>query len=145
MLLLDDVACGLWLDAGRQHAQQVHGLVVAAGVVLCHFHRLELLKPCFLGNFVLAFVGIVFQVPHIGDVAHIAHFVTQVLKVAEEHIEGDGRAGVAQVGVAIDGGSAHVHAHVRLVERHKLFFAPCEGVIDVKRMVHCVAVKGVME
>jgi hypothetical protein len=55
-------------------------------------------------------------VPHIGDVAHIAHFVTQVLKVAEEHIEGDGRAGVAQVGVAIDGGAAHVHAHMTFMD-----------------------------
>ena len=89
LLLLDDVACGVRLDAGRQHVESLHGGMVAVGVVLCHFHRLELLKACLLGNLVLAGVGVVLQVTHIGDVAHVAHLIAQVLEVAEQHVKCD--------------------------------------------------------
>ncbi len=34
--------------------------MVAVKVVLHHFHRLQLLKACFLSDFILTFVGIMF-------------------------------------------------------------------------------------
>ena len=87
--LLDDVSGGVRLDAGRQHVQGLHGAVVAVGIVLRHLHGLELLDAGFLCNLVLALVGIVLQMAHIGDVAHIAHLVAQVLEVSEQHVERD--------------------------------------------------------
>ena len=114
-LLLDDVSRGVRLDAGRQHVERLHRSMVAVGVVLCHFHGLQLLEACLLGDFVLALIGIVLQVAHIGDVAHVTHLVTQLLQVAEEHVKRDGRPRVSQVRVTIDRRAAHIHAHHRLV------------------------------
>jgi len=86
--------------------------MVTVQIVLHHFHRLQLFQACFLGNLVFAFVSIVFQMAHIGDVAHIAHFVPQVGQVAEKDVECDGRTGVSEVCIAIDCRTAHIHAHM---------------------------------
>ena len=110
--LLDDVAAGVGLDAGWQHVEASHGLVVAVGVVLRHLHGLQLLEASLLGYLVLALVGVVLQVPHIGDVAHVAHLVALVTQVAEQYIEGYGGTSMPQVRVAIYGGATDVHAHV---------------------------------
>ena len=75
LLLLDDVARSVRLDARRQHVERLHGSVIAVGVVLCYLHRLELLQACLLLNLVVALVSVVLQVAHIGDVAHIAHLI----------------------------------------------------------------------
>ena len=91
LLLFDDMSCGMWLDAWRQHAQSVHRLMVAVGVVLCHLHGFQLLQTGLLGYLVLTLVGIVLQVAYIGDVAHIAYFVADMLQIAEHHVESDGR------------------------------------------------------
>ena len=136
LFLLDDVPGGVRLDAGRQHAQRLHGGMVAIGIVLRHFHGLELLEARLLGNLVLALVGIVLEVPHVGDVAHIAHLVAQLLQMAEKHVEGDGGTRVTQVRIAIDGGAAHIHAHMGRRQRHKQLLAPRERVIEVK-WCHC--------
>ena len=120
--LLDDVARGMGLDAGGQHPEGFHGQVVAVGVVLCHLHGLQLLQTGFLGNLVLAFVGIVFQMAHVGDIAHIAHFIPYVAQVAEEDVEGDGGAGMTQMGVAVHRGAAHIHAHISGRQRLEKFF-----------------------
>ena len=126
------------LDAGRQHVERLHSGMVAVSVVLCHLHGLELLEACLLGDLVLALVGIMLKMAHVGDVAHIAHLVAQLLQVAEQHVEGDGRTGVAQVRVAIDRGAAHVHAHHGLTEGHEVFLAPCEGIVDEQWVFHFV-------
>ena len=136
LYLLDDVARGVRLYAGGQHVQGAHGVVVAVGVVLRHLHGFQLLQACLLGNLVLAFVGIVLQVPHVGNVAHVAHLVAQVAQVAEEQVEGDGRTRMPQVRVAIYSRAAHVHAHVGSVQRHKGFFPSVEGVVNNQWMFH---------
>ena len=136
--LLDDVSRSLRFDAGAQHAQCIHGLVVAVGVVLCHFHRLQLFQAGLLGYLVLAFVSVVFQVAHVGDVAHVAHFISQVLEVAEEDVEGDGRTGVSQVRVAIDRRAADVHAHVRSVQRLEYFLRSAQCVVNRQLMFHII-------
>ena len=56
--------------------------MVAVGIELHDLHRLELLEPCFLGYLIFALIGIMLQVPHIGDVTHIAHLIAQMLQVA---------------------------------------------------------------
>ena len=55
-----------------------------------------------------------------------------MLQVAEQQVEGDGRTGVAQVGVAIDGGAADVHAHTTLYQRTKKFLGPRKRIINKK-------------
>ena len=128
--LLHHMAGGQRLDAGAQHVQLVHGLVVAVGVVLRHLHGLQLLQAGLLGNLVLAFVSIVFQVTHIGDVAHIAHLIAQMHQVAVQHIESDGGPGVAQMTVAIDGGTADIHAHVVGSEGFEKLFLVRKSIVN---------------
>ena len=110
--LLDDVAGGARLDGGSLHVKRVHGFVVAVHIVLRHLHGFELLQTGLLGDLVLAFVSIVLQMAHVGDVAHITHLVADVRKVAEHHVESDGRARMSQMGLAIDRRSTDIKSHV---------------------------------
>ena len=127
--LLYNVSRGVRLDAWRKHIERFHRFVVAVKVELYHFHWLELFEASFLCNLVFAVVGIVFQMPHIGDVAHISHFVAQVLQISEENVECYSRAGVSQMGVAIHCWAAHIHAHAPFVQRLEAFFGAGERVI----------------
>ncbi len=120
------------LDRGRQHIERFHSLVVAAHVVLHHFHRLKLLEPCFFGDFVLAVVSIVLQVPHIGDIAHITHLVAQMCQIAVDDIERYCRACMAEMTVAVDRRATHIHADTFLMQRFENLFLPRHGVIDSK-------------
>ena len=119
--LLDDMSRCTRLDGWRCNIEHPHGLMVAEGIGLYNFHWLKLFQPGLLFYLVIALIGVVLQVSHVGDVAHIAHLVADVLQVAEEHVEGDGGARVAQMRVAIDGGSADIHAHVTRVNRNEEF------------------------
>jgi len=58
--------------------------MVAVDVVLRYFHRLQLLQSCFLGYFVFSVVCIMLQMAYIGDIAYIAHLISQMGKVAEK-------------------------------------------------------------
>ena len=122
--LLDDMAAGAGLDGGRLHVEQAHGLMVALRVVLHHLHGLQLLQAGLLGNLVLAFVGVVLQMAYIRDVTDIAHFVAQILEQAEQHIVRNPRTGMAQVGVPIHSGTAHIHAYPPLMDGLEQFFVP---------------------
>ena len=124
------------LDAGRQHVQRLHSLVVAVFVVLHHLHRLQLLQPCLLGYLVLPLVGIVLQMAHVRDVADIAHLVAQVLQIAEQHVECDGRPSVPQMGVAIDRRTAYIHAHMAFVKGFEKFFATRQRIINKQFVIH---------
>ena len=64
------------LYAGWQYIEHLHGLVVAQCVVLNHLHGLQLLQTCFLGNLVLALIGIVLQMAYIGYVAYVTYLIT---------------------------------------------------------------------
>ncbi len=75
LLLLDDVARGMRLNRWRQHVEQLHGLVVAVGVVLRYLHRLKLFEARLFLYFVVALISVMLQMTHVGDVAHIAHLV----------------------------------------------------------------------
>ena len=130
LYLLDDMPCGMRLDARREHVERCHGVVVAVRVVLRHLHRLELLHTRFLRDFILSLVGIMFQMPHVGDVPDIAHLITEVLEITENDVERDGRTCMPQMGVAIHRRSAHIHPHKRGVQRFKQLFRTCQRVIN---------------
>ena len=91
LLLLYNMACGMRLNARREYVQRLHGIVVAVGVVLRNLHWLQLLQACLLLNLVIALISIVLQVAHVGNVSNVANLIAQVLEIAEEYIEGDGR------------------------------------------------------
>ncbi len=120
------------LDRWRQDIERLHSLVVAAHVVLHHFHGLELLKACFLGNLVLAFVGVVLKVAYIGDIAHIAHLVAKVGEISVNDIECDGRTGMSEMAVAINCRPADIHAHHVIMKRMEFLFPAGHGVVDGK-------------
>ena len=96
--------------------------MVAVHVVLRDFHGLKLLQTGFLGDFVLALVGIVFQMAHIGDVAHVAHLVADMGEIAEHHIEGHGRTRVSQMRLAIYRRPADIETHMVRSDWFKQFF-----------------------
>ena len=133
--LLYDMTRSMRLDARRKHVKRGHGIVVADGVVLHYFHWLQLLQTGFLSDFVFAFVSVVFQMTYIGNVTHVAHFISQLLEVAEQDIEGNSRS-VSQVCVAIYSRTAYVHAHMRGVQRSKLFFSATKSIINGQFIFH---------
>ncbi len=122
--LLQDMACGRRLYGGRQHIELLHQLAVFERIGLYYLHRLFLFQLGFFRNFVFALIGIVHQMAYIGDIAHIAYLVAEVLEVAEEYIEYNGRTGIADMWVAIHGRAAYIHAYTRRSNGlEKFFFA----------------------
>ena len=69
------MARGMRLYRGAQHVERIHCLMVAVGVVLRNLHGLQLLQPGLLGNLVLTLVGIMLQMAHISNVAHVPYFI----------------------------------------------------------------------
>ncbi len=129
-LLFDDMACGMRLNARREHVQRLHGIVVAVGVVLRNLHWLQLLQASLLLNLVIALISIVLQVAHVGDVSNVANLIAQVLEIAEEYIECDGWSCMTEMRIAIHGRATNIHAHVRSVERSESLFRTSESVVD---------------
>ena len=100
--------------------------MVALRVILNDFHGFQLLQAGFFGYFVFAFIGIMFKMADIRNVADIAHFVAQVLEKAEEHIVRYAWTGMAKMGVSINSGAADIHAYVSLMNRFKQFLVTGE-------------------
>ena len=134
--LLDDVTSRMRFNRRRQHIEGIHGCMIAVGVVLCYLHRLQLFESCFLFYFVIALICIVFQMAHIGDIAHIAHLIPKMFQVAEKDIEGDCRACVPQMWVAIDGRATYIHAHVRRMQRFEQLFLTCKCIVNDEILLH---------
>ena len=130
LFLLNDMSRCVGLDRRRQHIEHVHGLVIAVGIVLRDLHGLELLQARLLLDLVVTFVGVVLKMTHISDVAHVANLVSQMLQIAEEHVESNGRTGMTQVRIAVDSRSANIHTHVRGVQRLEELLAAGERIIN---------------
>ena len=128
--LLDDMARSMRFDAGRKHVEGLHRLVVTVQVELHYFHRLQLFQTGFLGNFVFTFIGIMFQMTYVGNVAYITYFVSYMCKITEQQVECDSRAGVSQMRIAIDRRTTDIHAYVGFMQRDKLFLLSCERVVN---------------
>ena len=114
----------------------VHGIMETVCEILRHFHRLELLETCFLGNFVLALVCIVLKVPHVCNVPHIPHLVADVLQITEHHVEGYCGTRVAEMGVAVNSGAADIHSDPSRGYRYKFLLGACARVVDQKFLGH---------
>ncbi len=129
--LLDDMAGGVRLYAWGKHIECLHIVVVTVEIVLHHFHWLQLLETRLLSNLVFAGIGIMLEMAYIGDVAHVAHLHALMLEVAEEDVEGDGRSGMTQMGIAVDSRTADIHTNTPLMEGLEGLLSAGEGVIDV--------------
>ena len=134
--LLDDMSRSMGLDARRKHIERTHRIVVAVRIVLCDLHRLQLLKARLLADLVLSLVGIALQMPHVGNVAHIAHFVTEAAKVPEQQIKRNRRTGMSQMRIAVDSRSTDIKSYERRFERNELLFATGKGIVNAKFRVH---------
>ena len=76
------------------------------------------------------------EVSDIGDVAHIAHLVAQMLQIAEYEVESDGGARVAQMSVAVNRGAADIHPHVGSMKRFETFFLTVKGIVYQESLFH---------
>ncbi len=76
--LLADMAGSSRFNAWRKNIEFLHHLPEINSIALHNFHRFKLLQACFLADFILAYIRITFQVTCIGNIAHIAHLITQV-------------------------------------------------------------------
>ena len=128
--MFDDVPRSVRFDRGAQYIQRIHILMVAVGIVLGNLHRLQLFQACLLGNLVLALVSIVLQMTYICDVAYIAYLVTQMFQIAKQQVEGNGRTGMTQMRVAIDGGTTYIHAHIGGMQRLEALLLARQRIID---------------
>ncbi len=113
--LLGYVAGGARLDVGALEAESVHVGEVAGGEQLGDGHRVQAAAAGLGDDLVLALVGVVGQVADVGDVLHVGHFVAAVAQPADHQVEAEVALGVADVGVAVDGRAADVHADLRRV------------------------------
>ncbi len=135
--LFDDVAGSARLDAGRQHVEHAHHLVEAQRVALHDLHGLHLLQARLLGDLVLAaHVDVALEMPHIGDVAHVAHLVADVLQVTKNDIEADEGAAVAQVHVAVHRRTAYIHAHLAGHQRFERLFLSRQTIVNDQIVFH---------
>ena len=90
--------------------------MVALCVVLDHLHGLQFLQAGLLCNLVLTFIGIMLQMSYVRDIANIAHLVSKFLQEAEQDVVGNTRASVTKMRVSVNGGTAHVHAHMTFMD-----------------------------
>ncbi len=70
----------------------------------------------------------------IGDVADVGDVVGAV-EVAEQpikHVEDDDRAGIADMGVVVDGRPAHIHAHIGRIDRLKILLVARQRVVELQ-------------
>ena len=128
--LFDDMSGCMRFDAGRQDVERFHRMMVTVQVILHHFHRLQLFEAGFLGNLVFAVIRVVFEVADIGYVAYVTYFVSYMSQVTEQEVEGDGRACMPQMRIAVNGRTTNIHTHMRLVQRDELFLFSCKRVVN---------------
>ena len=139
------------LAADQLGDERLHALDVVGGTRLVRgleraegLHVLEILLGRLLGDLADRFVerqaGIVAGgagvdlVVDVRDVAHIGNVpgAVEVAQQAEQQVEDDHRPGVADMGVVVDGGAAHVHAHVIGIEGDEILPGPGQRVVEAQ-------------
>ena len=124
-----DMLRGKWLDVRRQHPERAHVVVVSLDV--------------FRGNLVDRLPGLyrhlVDLVIDIRDVAGERKFVAPPEHPCQQ-IEYDGRTGVADMGIVVDGRTAQVHRDLLVVEGFEGHLLALSRIVQVNR--HAVRVSG---
>ena len=102
--------------------------MICKSTSLYNFHRFELLKTCLLCNLVFSFICIMLKMSYIGDVADIAHLVTEVLKKLYEYVISDTWSCMAEVGGAVNCRAADIKSYGSFVDRLEYLFLSRKGV-----------------
>ena len=68
---------------------------------------------------------------HVGEVLRKRDLVATCNQPAANHVEADERARVANVDVVVDGGAAHVHADLALLDGLEVFLLVRAAVVDL--------------
>ena len=89
--------------------------MITVGVKLDDFHRFQLIQFGFLFNFIFTVITVVGQVTDICNIPDIPDFIAEVLQIPEKDIEGNGRAGMSQVGISVNSRSADVKSYKRRI------------------------------
>jgi len=100
--------------------------MIPVEIVLDYLHGLELFETRLFGDFILSVVGVMLQMAYIGDIAHIAYLVAEMLEVTVYNVKGYGGTGVSEMAVAIDRWSAYIHTHPLRVDRSELLLGAGE-------------------
>ena len=77
---------------------------------------------------VLTLVGVMLEMAYVGDVAHVAHLISEPREVTKQDVESDGGTRMTKMRVAIDCRAAHIHAHMPRLNRGK-------GLLDARQRV----------
>ena len=131
--------------AGRETRDRIRHVADVVGGFYQMFGHLEAQRGAILQERLRVYGGVFAQglffgrrvaddfVIHVGDVHHVIQAVTAGSQPPPQNVdEGEG-AEVANVGVAVDGGTAGVQAHRVIARRVKLLDALREGVIKTQR------------
>jgi hypothetical protein len=77
----------------------------------------------------VSFIGIVFKVSDVGNIAYISNLITQITEVPEEDIKSYGRPGMAQMRIAIYCWTAYINSDTRRMKWFENFFAAGKRVV----------------
>ena len=69
----------------------------------------------------------------VGEIADIGHPQAAITEIADDHVEGEGGAGMADMAVIIGGDAADIEPDMARLERLERLFLPGEGVEDLDR------------
>ncbi len=123
--LFGDVPAGARRDVRARDAQPIHRILISAGVLLRHLHRLGLGLASFPDDPVFVRVE---QMPYVGQVLHVEDVVAAVTQIADDHVERDVSLGVPDVQLVVDGGTADVHSNVSRHQRLEILFFTSKNV-----------------
>jgi hypothetical protein len=76
----------------------------------------------------VAFVGVIFEVAHIGNVAYVPDFVSEELQVSGHHIEAQERPDVPKMHVIVDCRAANIHSDPARMDGLKFFLFSAQRV-----------------
>ena len=121
---LADMFGGARADAGRQAAQRRDVFIVDAGRV---FRQVADGDAAFRRPRVDLVI-------HVGDVADIGDMGVAIFMAQqpEQHIEHDGRAGIADMGEIVNRGAADIHADILRVARDESVLALGQAVVEAQ-------------
>src|SRR6187431_1615274 len=124
------MASGSWLNAWIQCIEPSHDGMKTICILLDDFHRFQLFKSCFLTDFIFCIrIHIAFEMPYIGDISDIAHFIAQVHEISVDQIKADKRPAIADMDIIIYRGAADVHSYPPFQDGREYFFGTADAVI----------------
>src|SRR3989344_615922 len=89
------------------------------------------------GHFVLALVGVACEMPEVGNIGHLAHVISPIIKDAAQNIENDRRAQIADMLAVVDRRSAVVHFDRGRREGNELLRFSRKSIVQKKRRKRC--------